>query len=127
MYEISGQTAPTIVEAILDALIRCGLGIINCPGQSYDGASNMFGVYGDVSALILNRQSKDVYVHCNTHCSDLHIQDLTYQCATIRNSISYVKHIIDFIRRAPKHLAILTEISTQIFLSYTNLTALCPT
>jgi hypothetical protein len=39
LYAISRQNVPKIVEAIIDALIRCGLGIVNCRGQSYDGAS----------------------------------------------------------------------------------------
>jgi hypothetical protein len=127
LYEISRQNAPTITEAILDALTRCGLDINNCRGQSYDGASNMAGIYGGVSALILKQQSKAVYVHCNAHCLDLAIQDLTNKCATIGYCISYVKEIIDFVRRSPKRLAILTEVSNQLSIPYTSLTPLCPT
>jgi hypothetical protein len=58
LYAISRQDAPTIVEAIIDALTRCGLDIANCRGQSYDGANNMSGIYGGVSAFILRRQKK---------------------------------------------------------------------
>jgi hypothetical protein len=63
LHETSRQNAPTIVEAILDTLTRCGLDMVNCRGQSYDGASNMSGIYGSVSALILNRQGKVIDVH----------------------------------------------------------------
>ena len=45
LYEISRQDTPTIIEAILDTLTRCGLDIANCRGQSYDGASNMYVGY----------------------------------------------------------------------------------
>jgi hypothetical protein len=127
LYEISRQNAPTVVEAILDALTRCGLGIDDCRGQSYDGASNMSGFYGGVSALILKQQSKAVYVHCNAHCLDLAIQDLTNHCFTIGNCMSFAKDIIDFIHRSPKRLAIIKEISTEISMPYTHLTPLCPT
>ncbi|CAF1389160.1 unnamed protein product [Rotaria sordida] len=103
LYEISAQNAPTIVEAIYDVITRCGLDMINCRGQSYDGASNMSGIYGDLA-----------------------VHDLTDQCASICNCMLCVKDIIDFIRRSPKRLVILKEIFNQISSSYTNLTALCP-
>jgi len=127
LYEISRQNAPTVVEAILDALTRCGLDMRDCRGQSFDGASNMSGLYGGVSALILKQQSKAIYVHCNAHCLDLAIQDLTNGCITIRNCMSFVKEIIDFIRRSPKRLNILKETSTEMSMPYTHLTPLCPT
>ncbi|CAF3902876.1 unnamed protein product [Rotaria magnacalcarata] len=66
---------------------------------SYDGASSMSGIYGDVSALVLKQQSKAFFVH----------------------------YIIDFVSRSPKRLAILKEISNQLSMPYSNLTSLCPT
>ncbi|CAF1441611.1 unnamed protein product [Rotaria sordida] len=126
LYELSRQDAPTIVEAICDVLTRCGLNVLDCRGQSYDGASNMSGVYGSVSALILNQQPKAMYVHCTAHCLDLAVHDLTDQCATISTCISFLKEITDFVRRSPKRLAILKEISNQLSMSYSNLTPLCP-
>ncbi|CAF1405413.1 unnamed protein product [Rotaria sordida] len=126
LYEISAQNAPTIVEAIYDVITRCGLDMINCRGQSYDGASNMSGIYGGVSSIILKQYSKAIYIHCVAHCLDLAVHDLTDQCASICNCMLCVKDIIDFIRRSPKRLVILKEIFNQISSSYTNLTALCP-
>ncbi|CAF1410883.1 unnamed protein product [Rotaria sordida] len=126
LYELSRQDAPTIVEAIRDVLTRCGLNVLDCRGQGYDGASNMSGIYGGVSALILNQQPKAMYVHCIAHCLDLAVHDLTNQCATISTCISFVKEIIDFVRRSPKRLAILKEIFNQLSMSYANLTPLCP-
>ncbi|CAF4488527.1 unnamed protein product, partial [Rotaria magnacalcarata] len=106
-YELSRQNAETIVEVIFDILTRCGLNISACRGQSYDGASSMSGIYGGVSALVLKQQSKAFFVQCNADCLDL---------ATI-----------DFVRRSPKRLAILKEISNQLSMPYSNLTSLCPT
>ncbi|CAF3885704.1 unnamed protein product, partial [Rotaria sp. Silwood1] len=127
LYEISAQNALTIVEAIYDVISRCGLDMINCRGQSYDGASNMSGIYGGVSSIILKQYSKAIYIHCVAHCLDLAVHDLTDQCASVGNCIHCVKDIIDFIRRSPKRLVILKNIFNQISLSYTTLTALCPT
>ncbi|CAF3748930.1 unnamed protein product [Rotaria sp. Silwood1] len=87
----------------------------------------MPGIYGGVSSIILKQYSKAIYIYCVAHCLDLVVHDLTDQCASIGNCILYVKDIIDFIRRSPKRLIILKEIFYQILLSYTNLTALCPT
>ncbi|CAF2826570.1 unnamed protein product [Rotaria sp. Silwood2] len=70
LYELSRQDAPTIVEAICDVLTRCGLNVLDCRGQCYDGASNMSGVYGSVSALVLNQQPKAMYVYCTSHSLD---------------------------------------------------------
>ncbi|CAF1678863.1 unnamed protein product [Rotaria magnacalcarata] len=88
LYELSRQNAEAIVE-------------------SYDGASSMSGIYGDVSALVSKQQSKAFFVHCNAHCLDLAVYDLTNECPTISNCILFAKDIIDFVRRSPKRLAIL--------------------
>ncbi|CAF2193037.1 unnamed protein product, partial [Rotaria magnacalcarata] len=77
LYELSRQNAEAIVEVIFDILTRCGLTIFDCRGQSYDGASSMNGIYGGVSALVLKQQCKAFFVHCNSHCLDLAIHDLT--------------------------------------------------
>ncbi|CAF4138421.1 unnamed protein product [Rotaria magnacalcarata] len=106
-YELSRQNAEAIVEAIFDILTRCGLNISDCRGQSYDGTSSMSGIHGDVSALVLRRQSKAFFVHCNVHCLDLAVHDLTNECPTISNFILFAKDIIDFVRRSPKRLGIL--------------------
>jgi hypothetical protein len=87
----------------------------------------MSGIYRGVSALILKQQGKAMYVHWNAHCLELAIHDVTGKCTTICSCLSYVKDIIHFIRRSPKRLAITKEISEQIDIPYTTLTALCPT
>ncbi|CAF4100248.1 unnamed protein product [Rotaria magnacalcarata] len=103
------------------------LGSVSVYGQSYHGASSISRIYGGVSALVLKRQSKAFFVHCNAHCLDLVVHDLTNECPTISNCILFVKDIIDFVRRSPKRLVILNEISNQLSMSYSNLTSLCPT
>ena len=127
LYELSRQNASSIVEAILDTLTRCGLDVHNCRGQSYDGASNMSGGYSGVSALILNHQPKAMYVHCNAHCLDLAVHDVTDQCTTISHCMSFVKEIVDFIQRSPKRLSILKEVSNHLSMFHSNLKPLCPT
>ncbi|CAF4872974.1 unnamed protein product, partial [Rotaria socialis] len=127
LYELSRQNAEAIVEVIFDILTRCGLNISDSRGQSYDGATSMSGIYGGVSALVLKQQSKAFFVHCNAHCLDLAVHDLTNECPTISNCILFSKDIIDFVRRSSKHISILKEISNQLSMPYSNLASLCPT
>ncbi|CAF3555536.1 unnamed protein product, partial [Rotaria socialis] len=127
LYELSRQNAEAIVEVIFDILTRCRLNISDCRGQSYDGASSMSGIYGGVSALVLKQQFKAFFVHCNAHCLDLAVHDLTNECPTISNCILFAKDIIDFVRLSSKHLSILKEISNQLSMPYSNLASLCPT
>ncbi|CAF4498523.1 unnamed protein product, partial [Rotaria magnacalcarata] len=58
---------------------------------------------------------------------DLAVHDLTNECPTISNCILFAKDIIGFVRRSPKCLAVLKEISSQLSMPYSNLTSLCPT
>lgn len=127
LYGIPSQDAATVVEAIRDALTRCDLSMDKCRGQGFDGAANMSGIYNGVSALILKQQPKAIFVHCAAHCLDLAVHDLTGSCFVIGNSMSFIKEIIDFVRRSPKRLAILQKISNEATMSKANLTQLCPT
>ena len=48
-------------------MIRCQLDITNLRGQSYDGASNMAGIYTGVQARIMKEQPLAYYTHCGAH------------------------------------------------------------
>ena len=50
-----------------DVMIRCQLDITNLRGQSYDGASNMAGIYTGVQARIMKEQPLAYYTHCGAH------------------------------------------------------------
>ena len=49
-YQIRDIKSDTIVEAIIDILLRLQLDFKNLRGQTYDGASNMLGKKSGVAA-----------------------------------------------------------------------------
>jgi len=42
-YELNNIKSETIVNAMKDILLRFHLNLVDCGGQTYDGASNMMG------------------------------------------------------------------------------------
>ena len=57
----------TIVYAIKDILLRSGLSLENCRGQTYDDASNMMGKKSGVATQIQKDQPKAIITHCHGH------------------------------------------------------------
>ena len=42
-FETGSTTAEVLTTIIKDTLCRCGLDLLDCRGQAYDGSSNMIG------------------------------------------------------------------------------------
>ncbi|CAF2055991.1 unnamed protein product [Rotaria magnacalcarata] len=95
-YELESQHAKHITTVILDVLARCNLNVEACRGQPYDGAATMSGVHGGVVVYIFRRQKKAFFVHCNEHCLDLTLQDLTKVSITISVALNITKDVINF-------------------------------
>ena len=92
-YEIANIKSETIVNAIKDILLRFGLEITNCRGQTYDGASNMLGKKTGVGTRILSLQSKALVTHCNGHSLSLSVKDLTSTCKILGDTMGTVGEI----------------------------------
>ena len=71
MYEPPETTGKTLTKCILDVLTRLRLPLSTLRGQTYDGASNMSGVYSGCQAIVLEKQPLALYVHCGAHCCNL--------------------------------------------------------
>ncbi|CAM4768570.1 unnamed protein product [Rotaria magnacalcarata] len=127
LYELESQDAKHIATVILDVLIRCNLNVEACRGQAYDGAATMSGVHGGVVVYILQRQKKAFFVHCNAHCLDLALQDLTKVSITINVALNITKDIVNFVRRSPKRLNIAEKLSFDLCITSSQLKPLCPT
>ncbi|CAF2205024.1 unnamed protein product [Rotaria magnacalcarata] len=106
---------------------------------SIRSVNDNYAIFEDVLGLCeLSRQNAEAIVEaifdtltrCGLNisaCRDLAVHDLTNECPTISNCILFAKDIIGFVRRSPKCLAVLKEISSQLSMPYSNLTSLCPT
>jgi hypothetical protein len=102
LYEMPGTDANTITTMILDALLRLGLPLSCLRGQGYDGASVMSGALSGVSSQIIEKEKRAVYIHCSAHCLNLALQDATRSNTLVRDTLDFVREIINFVRASPK-------------------------
>lgn len=64
-------------------------------GQRYDGASNMSGKYNGVQAILREKYSKAIYVHCTAHTLNLAITNAS-NIHPIRNCLGIIEKLYDF-------------------------------
>lgn len=69
----------------------------NLVGQSYDGASNMRGVYGGLQALIKSSNEAATYVWCYAHRLNLVLTDAVSCSTSARDMFGIVETIYEFI------------------------------
>lgn len=94
IYETSASTTgQSIANCVLDVLTRLQLPISQLRGQTFDGASNMSGIYKGCQAIIAARQPLALYTHCGSHCSNLVAEKVCSSVAFVRNSIQVVQEI----------------------------------
>jgi len=62
-YTAESTTGETLRQIVLDVLCRLQLPTENLRGQTFDGASNMSGVYNGAQALIREVQPLAIFVH----------------------------------------------------------------
>ena len=96
----------TLKTVFRDSLIRCGVSLSSCRGQAYDGAANMAGHLNGVAAKILAEEPKAIFVHCLAHSVNLCLQECGRQSKVIRDGLSLVNEICNFIRSSPKRLSL---------------------
>lgn len=113
-YEVDNIKSDTLVAAIKDILLRFNLPIESCRGQTYDGASNMFGKKSGVSTQILTLQPKALATHCYGHSLSLAVKDLTSCCKILRDTMSTVGEICVLIKYSPKREKMLGMMSSNI-------------
>ena len=81
LYQIYNIDAKSLVHAIRDTLICMELPHPQCHGQCYDGASNMSGSKGRVSAQLLFEESRAVYTQCYAHALNLAVGRSMLRCS----------------------------------------------
>ena len=64
---LTNTTGKAIADNIKKEINKMGLDISYCRGQSYDGAGNMSGKCIGAAKLILDDNSKALFVHCASH------------------------------------------------------------
>lgn len=113
-YELNDIKSDTIVHAIKDILLRSNLSLLNCRGQTYDGASNMMGKKSGVATQIQQEQPKAIPTHCHGHSLNLAIKDLTSTCDVLSNTMGTVGEICVLVKYSPKREKILGTLDGNI-------------
>ena len=94
-------TGEKIGKAISNRLRALDLGINECVGQGYDGASVMSSEVKGACSVILGLNPRALYLHCAAHSLNLVIVDACKQ-QSVRNMISTTKQVINFINVSAK-------------------------
>ena len=64
LVQLDETNAECITAAIIDALTRCNLDLLNCRDQAYDGAATMSGAYSGVATRVSAHEPRAFYVYC---------------------------------------------------------------
>ena len=126
LAEVEQTDAASLTSTLKDALIRSGLQLTQCRGQTYDGASNMSGHLTGVATRIQKEEPKAVYVHCVAHSLNLCLQDCAKQCACIRDALGLTNKLSTLIRASPKRLALFRHLRDQLSPGSPGLKPICP-
>ncbi|XP_065671304.1 52 kDa repressor of the inhibitor of the protein kinase-like [Hydra vulgaris] len=104
----NGVTGEGLFDILLKSVSDFSLDIMNCRGQSYDGAGAMAGHTKGLSSCILNLNEKASFVHCYSHRLNLAI------CAScnvqyVKNLLTHVKKVSYFFNLSPSRQQKLEE------------------
>ena len=97
----------TVVNAIVDILLRFNLSLHHCRGKTYDGASNMMRKKFGVATKLLIEQPKALATDCQVHSLSLAVKDLTACCKMLCDAMSTSKEIYVLVKYSPKREIIL--------------------
>ncbi|XP_047134683.1 52 kDa repressor of the inhibitor of the protein kinase-like [Hydra vulgaris] len=96
----NGVTGQGLFDILLKSISDFSLDIMNCRGQSYDGAGAMVGHTKGLSSRILILNEKATFVHCYSHrlnlviCGSCNVQ-------YVKNLLAYVKEVSYFFNLSP--------------------------
>jgi hypothetical protein len=127
MVNVEQTDAKTLKTVIIDCLIRCNIPLSGCCGQAYDGAANMAGHINGVAKQIQLEEPKAIFVHCFAHSVNLCLQECGRRSRPIRDALSLVNEIHNFITLSPKRLAMFENLQTQSSPNLPSIKPLCPT
>ena len=127
LVQVDQTDGATLASTLKDVLIRCGLQLSCCRGQTYDGASNMSGHLSGVASRLKAEEPRAHYVHCVAHCLNLCLQDCAHSCSCIRDALALVSELANLFRASPKRLAQFRHLKEQLYPGSPGLKPLCPT
>lgn len=94
-----------IGQSILKTVHNLGLDIQNCVGQGYNRAAVMSSAIVGASTVVLEKNPRALYTHCVAHSLNLAVVDSS-NVQEVRNMISTVRQIINFINVSAKRKSV---------------------
>ena len=82
MYDATSTAGQSMASMILDVCIRLNLNVGN-QKQTYDGATNMSGIYNGCQVIISEKQPLAHFVHCGAHCLNHVAQSASTACTSV--------------------------------------------
>ncbi|CAB4013453.1 zinc finger MYM-type 1-like [Paramuricea clavata] len=95
--DMQGHTGKVLAESLLGFLTRHEVNISDCPGQSYDNASNMSGKYNGMQAVIHRKCPLAEYVPCAAHYLNLVCQSAVSCCLESVGFFGFVQGLCSFL------------------------------
>ena len=89
-YAVDETTGDRLAKCIKDCLTRYQLPLERLRGQTYDGASNMSGVYNGCQTILAREQPLASYVHCSAHCTNLIAAAVCSSSTLVRDAVQTV-------------------------------------
>jgi hypothetical protein len=119
--------AETITGIIVDILIRFGLDIRNCRAVCFDGAATFSGLRTGVGKRLQNEERRINVIHCAMHCVNLAVQEAVKEVSVLRNFMTLVGDLVNFLRDSPKRCQTVETIANALSCRQTHVRPLCPT
>jgi len=95
-YNLGGtstNSGKTLAKCVVDVLTRLQLPLSMLRDQTYNGASNIAGIYSGCQAVVLHRQPLALYVHCGAHCCNLVAQKACAAVNIVCDAVSCVQDL----------------------------------
>ena len=90
-----GLSGKALAEIVLNGIENLTLGIDNCRGQGYDGASSVSGYINRLSAQVHCINEKAIYTHCHNHRLNL-VAAASCNVQIVRNVLYQIKELSYF-------------------------------
>lgn len=113
LVNCESSTGQAFVDLLKSVLEKIGLNIVDCVGNSTDGAANMQGEYKGFSAL-LSAHSPQVYVWCYGHVLNLVIMDTTGSVLSSASLFSLLNDITVFLGDSYQRMNAWEDVSKDV-------------
>lgn len=110
LYNPVDSKGKTLASAIKDALLRLNLSLDNLRGHCFDGAANMSGREKGVQKILIDEQTKSLYVHCANHAADLALQEVARKTGGMCDILCLVKDSSNIILDSSKRRNIYADV-----------------